>query len=243
MKTQPTKESESLDIREFGAPTAGKPQVSNRRLFIQLHVFCGCSNPNSLVPALANLESVLYQDFNHPTGVGVVVVAEDPAYLTQVVRKAFAQESFSQLTYRPEMTMVGRTYASGREMELEDWLLKKPRRNLMNPDFPWSVWYPLRRKPSFYLLDRRQSGPILAEHGLLGQSYARKNFAADIRLASFGLDTNDNEFVIGLVGTDLHPLSRLIQDMRSTQHTAEYIESLGPFFVGHVFWQSGSSEI
>jgi len=102
MKAQPTKESESLDIREFGAPTAGKPQVSNRRLFIQLHVFCGCGNPNSLVPALADLESVLYQDFNHPTGVGVVVVAEDPAYLTQVVRKAFAQESFSQLTYRPE---------------------------------------------------------------------------------------------------------------------------------------------
>merc|ERR1712202_56782 len=82
--------------------------VSNRRLFIQLHVFCGCGNPNSLVPALADLESVLYQDFNHPTGVGVVVVAEDPAYLTQVVRKAFAQESFSQLTYRPEMTMIGR---------------------------------------------------------------------------------------------------------------------------------------
>jgi chlorite dismutase len=40
------------------------------------------------------------------------------------------------------------------------------------------------------------------------------------------------------VGRDLHPLSHLVQAMRRTAQTSQYIESLGPFFVGHVLWQS-----
>jgi len=59
-----------------------------------------------------------------------------------------------------------------------------------------------------------------------------------VRLACHGLDTNDNEFVIGLLGPQLHPLSRLIQDMRKSQQTAKYIQSLGPFFIGRVHWRS-----
>ena len=46
------------------------------------------------------------------------------------------------------------------------------------------------------------------------------------------LDADDNDFVIGLMGAELYPLSRVVQDMRKTQQTALYIESLGPFFVG-----------
>jgi len=49
---------------------------------------------------------------------------------------------------------------------------------------------------------------------------------------------HDNDFVIGLVGRDLHPLSHLVQTMRKTVQTSQYLESLGPFFVGHVLWQS-----
>ena len=45
-------------------------------------------------------------------------------------------------------------------------------------------------------------------------------------------DVDDNDFVIGLMGAELYPLSRIVQDMRKTQQTALYIESLGPFFVG-----------
>lgn len=69
---------------------------------------------------------------------------------------------------------------------------------------------------------------------MLGRDYAAAGYASDIRLACFGLDLNDNEFVIGLVGAALYPLSRLIQDMRQTEQTTKYIESLGPFFVGKV---------
>ena len=135
--------------------------------------------------------------------------------------------------------MIGRTYSSGREPDLKEWLIDKPRRNVLNSDYPWAIWYPLRRKSEFYQLEPRDRGRILGEHAMLGRSYAAGGHASDIRLACFGLDRNDNEFVIGLVGAELYPLSRLIQDMRKTEQTTKYIESLGPFFVGKVRKQFG----
>src|SRR5438094_866894 len=62
--------------------------------------------------------------------------------------------------------------------------------------------------------------------------------AHDIRVSCYGLDQDDNEFIIGLIGKDLTPLSQCVQEMRKTQQTAKYIKKLGPFFVGKVFWQS-----
>jgi chlorite dismutase len=44
--------------------------------------------------------------------------------------------------------------------------------------------------------------------------------------------------VIGLVGRELHPLSHLVQAMRKTVQTSQYLQTLGPFFVGHALWQS-----
>jgi chlorite dismutase len=57
-------------------------------------------------------------------------------------------------------------------------------------------------------------------------------------LACHGLDKNDNDFVVGLIGKDLHPLSAIVQTMRKTQQTALYLDRLGPFFVGRAFWQA-----
>ena len=81
---------------------------------------------------------------------------------------------------------------------------------------------------------------ILREHGMIGRSYAEEDLAHDIRLACHGIDAHDNEFVIGLVGKELYPLSHLVQAMRKTKQTSQYIQSMGPFFVGHVVWQSPS---
>ena len=228
---------EPVDLREVGASIDGEPQVSDRRLFLQLHVFANCLDPNNIVEVLEkrNLNAVLYDDINNPTGIGVLFVVEDPAVLATAARYLLAGlQQATNLLYRPEMTMTGRTYSSGREPNLEAWLLNKPLQNALNPDFPWAIWYPLRRNPEFYRLEHRERGRILGEHAMLGRSYAAGGYANDIRLACFGLDTNDNEFVIGLVGPELYPLSRLIQDMRSTEQTTKYIESLGPFFVGKV---------
>ena len=227
---------EPPNIQEVGAPLDGKPQVSDRRLFFQLHVFKDCLDPNLIVEKLekGSLNAVLYDDLNHPTGLGVLLAAEDPAALIVESRTLLDVSNRSSLSYRPEMTMTGRTYSSGREPNLEEWLLNKPLQNVLNPNFPWAIWYPLRRSPEFYRLEHRERGRILGEHALLGRGYAAGGYASDIRLTCFGLDTNDNEFVIGVVGPDLHPLSRLIQDMRQTEQTTTYIESLGPFFVGKV---------
>src|SRR5262249_45576731 len=58
------------------------------------------------------------------------------------------------------------------------------------------------------------------------------DYAHDIRLACHGLDKDDNDFVVGLIGKELFPLSAIVQAMRKTQQTALYLERLGPFFVG-----------
>src|SRR5260221_567448 len=79
---------------------------------------------------------------------------------------------------------------------------------------------------------------ILAEHGAIGMSFGAGDYAHDIRLACHGLDKSDNDFVVGLIGKDLYPLSAIVQTMRKTQQTSLYLERLGPFFVGRAVWQS-----
>ncbi len=235
-----TEEQSALDISEKGAPRNGTPQMTDRRLYIQLQVFTNCKNAAPIVDVVKSsvLESVLYLDVNDPQGIGFLCMSENPADFTSKVRSLLTSGPFLSLTHRPKLTMFGRTYASGRETDLEDWLLKKPRRNAFNPKWPWAIWYPLRRKPEFELLPKEEQGKILYEHAKIGIAYGQADFVHDIRLACYGMDKNDNEFVLGLVGKDLHPLSRVVQDMRKTQQTAKYMQSLGPFFIGKAIWQS-----
>ena len=108
----------------------------------------------------------------------------------------------------------------------------------MNPAWPWAVWYPLRRRGSFAKLPAEDQRAILMEHGTIGRAFGEADLGHDIRLACYGLDPADNDFVIGLVGKDLHPLSVLVQTMRKTRQTSEFIERLGPFFVGRAVWRS-----
>ena len=225
-----------LDVVERGA----NRQVSDRRLFMQLHVFTGGCDAEAAAAALerSGMEAALYADLNDPRGLGLLAMHEDPAFFPTRLRDLLAGEPFAGLAHRPELTMLGRTYASGFEPDLEDWLLRRPRRTALNPAWPWAVWYPLRRVGAFARLSRQEQGAILREHAALGRAYGEADLAHDVRLACHGLDTHDNDFVIGLVGRDLHPLSHLIQTMRGTAQTAQYVQTLGPFFVGHVLWQS-----
>jgi chlorite dismutase len=100
------------------------------------------------------------------------------------------------------------------------------------------VWYPLRRSGRFAQLPIEEQRVILAEHGAIGMSFGAADYAHDIRLACHGLDKHDNDFVVGLIGKDLYPLSKIVETMRKTQQTSLYLERLGPFFVGRVVWQS-----
>jgi chlorite dismutase len=225
-----------VDVREKGA----SQQVSDRRLFMQLQVWSGCADSKPLVAAVerGRIEGVLYLDLNDPAGVALLALHENPAFFATSLRELLHGEPFASLRHRPDLTMLGRTYSSGFEPDLDDWLLGRPRRTVLNPAWPWGIWYPLRRAGAFARLSPQEQGAILKEHGTQGRAYGDADLAHDVRLACHGLDTNDNDFVIGLVGRELHPLSHLVQAMRRTAQTSEYLQSLGPFFVGHVLWQS-----
>jgi chlorite dismutase len=226
------------DVRERGAGE----QVADRRLFMLLQVFGGCTDPKPLVSALegSRLAAVLYQDVNDPRGVGVLALSEDPTAFVGAYRDLLNAEPFAGLPQRRELTMLGRTYASGFEQDLEEWLFLRPRRTVLNPAWPWAIWYPLRRTGAFGRLSPKEQGEIIREHSILGRAYGDADFAHDVRLACHGLDVHDNDFVIGLIGRELHPLSHLVQTMRKTAQTSQYLQTLGPFFVGHVRWQSAA---
>ena len=229
------------DLLEHGAPVKGVPQTLDRRLFVQLQVFTGCSSPSTFVSVVrrSGLEMVVYANLNDPRGLGVLLMSEDPALFAEAGRTMFTEPYFfANTTPVPDFTMLGRTYASGREADLEDFLLHRVRRHVLNPENPWGIWYPLRRIGAFNRLPRGDQGRILMEHGTVGRGYGELGLAADVRLECHGLDRDDNEFVIGLIGPELHPLSKLVKDMRPTVQTSEYIRDMGPFFVGRVIYQS-----
>jgi chlorite dismutase len=228
-------EEQRVDVRERGAS-----QHSERRLFMQLQAFGGCLDTKPMVRALegAGLDAVLYQDVNDPRGVGLLGMYEDPAFFAGPFREVLNTGAFGDLLLKPELTMFGRTYASGFETELEDWLLQRPRRTVLNPLWPWGIWYPLRRNGAFARLTPQEQGAVIREHSVLGRAYGEADLAHDVRLACHGLDVHDNDFVIGLCGRELHPLSHLVQAMRKTAQTSQYLQTLGPFFVGHAIWQS-----
>jgi len=230
----------SIDVHERGAPRDGEPQVMDRRLFMQLLVFQippGASisgNQDALIAAVraAGLPSVVYADANDPRGVGLLTFTEDPALFVDSVRPLFDAKLLRDWVLRPELTMIGRTYSSGYEQDLQFWLIDRPQQTVLNPDWDWAVWYPLRRSGAFEQLAGKEKGGILREHATIGRAYGAQDLAHDVRLACHGLDANDNEFVIGLLGSNLHRLSHVVQAMRGTVQTAQYIQQMGPFFVG-----------
>jgi chlorite dismutase len=222
----------------------------DRRLFMQLLVFqvpIGTSisaNQEALLTALreADIPSVVYADVNDPRGIALLTFSEDPAVFVDSVRPLFETEPMRNWALRPELTMIGRTYSSGYENDLGFWLLDRPRQTVLNPEWNWAVWYPLRRSGAFEQLEPKEKGGILREHATIGRAYGDQNLAHDVRLACHGLDANDNEFLIGLVGEKLHPLSHVVQAMRGTVQTSKYIQHMGPFFVGRAIGRNAGPQ-
>jgi len=245
MTTQPEGKQPGLptiDVREYGGKRDGERQSSDRRLFMQLLVFdapVGATG-DALAKRTAELckdagiPAVVYADAMSPRGVGLLTWSEDPAHFVRKVRPLFGDAQLATASLRPEFAMIGRSYSTGHEPELEWTLLRRPVENVTRETYPWHVWYPLRRTGEFARLEPHDQSQILREHATIGMAYGAQELAHDVRLACYGLDAGDNEFVIGLVGPELHPLSHLVQAMRKTRQTSEFIEKMGPFFVGLV---------
>lgn len=238
--TQGRRGPEPPDLRERGGTRNGEPQRADARLFMQLQAFGGCFDVAPLVAALqaSALQAVLYEDVNDPHGVALLTLAVDPEVFVGGLRVLLNTAPFSALSLKPEYTMMGRTYGLGYEPDLIDTLIHRPARTALNPAWTWAVWYPLRRNGAFAQLPEHEQRVVLAEHGAIGKAYGAGDYAHDVRLACHGLDKHDNDFVVGLIGKELFPLSHVVQTMRTTQQTSLYLDRLGPFFVGRAIWQS-----
>lgn len=231
---------EPPDLSERGGLKNGVPQRSDERLYMQLLAFGDCWDVTAAVHhlAAAGLAGAVYEDLNDPRGIAVLGFAENPDYFVDVLRPLLSSGPFATLAPKPDYTMFGRTYSIGYEPDLRDTLIDRPRRTVLNPAWRWATWYPLRRSGRFWQLPSEEQRTILAEHGAIGMTFGAADFAHDIRLACHGLDRDDNDFVIGLIGKELFPLSAVVQAMRKTQQTSLYLDRLGPFFVGRAVWQS-----
>ena len=230
------------DLSEKGGPKDGAPQQSDDRLFMQLLVFGGCADAAAVAGHLdrAGHEGVVYEDANDPRGIAVLSMTRTPETFVERVRPALNTGPCEGLTLKPEYTLLGRTYSLGYEPDLQETLIDRPRKTVLNPDWRWAVWYPLRRSGRFAQLPEQEQRTILAEHGAIGMTFGAADYVHDIRLACHGLDRDDNDFVIGLIGKDLFPLSAVVQAMRKTQQTTLYLDRIGPFFVGRAIWQSSN---
>jgi chlorite dismutase len=230
-----------VDVNEYGGKRDGVRQSMNRRLFMQLLVFDvpAGGGADEVAKKTADqlrerkIAGVVYADAMNPRGVGLLTWSEDPAHFVRAVRPIFATEALARVELRPAYAMIGRSYATGHEPDLEFVLLRRPIANVLEAKYDWHVWYPLRRTGEFARIEPIEQSHILREHAALGMAYGQGELAHDIRLACHGLDAEDNEFVIGLVGRELHPLSHLVQAMRKTRQTSQFIAKMGPFFVGH----------
>lgn len=231
-------EEGQIDLSEKGRTSDGSAITLDRRLFMQFMAFRHGSR-EKLIERLKNeqLQAVVYQDVNDCSGFGLMAFCEDPAYLVDRVQPAIQDSAQSGLEQKHEFTMLGRTYSIGYENDLEEVLLNRSGRRVCDSETPWAVFYPVRRSGRFERESREEQRKMLMEHGGIGHAFGRAGFATDIRLAGHGLNKDDNDFIVGLLGKELFPLSALVQRMRRTRQTSEFIESMGPFFIGKAIYQ------
>lgn len=225
-----------LDLSEKGRAKDGTELSSDERLFVQFLGFGGLRPrlEKRLVSDLreSSVTGVVYSDLNDHAGVGLVTMSGNPDFFVTELREFLLTSSFSELWPKPEYTMFGRTYSFGYESDLRETLVSGPKGRILDPELRWALWYPLRRSKTFENLPEDRKRAVLGEHGKVGFQFGKAGYARDIRLASHGLDKNDNDFVIGILGGELYPLSAVVQRMRKTEQTSKYIESMGPFFAG-----------
>jgi hypothetical protein len=228
----------NIDLSEKGRGPEGQPVTLDRRLFMQFMAFRN-GNRDFLAQQFEKIsaQAVLYQDLNDAQGIGVMAYCEDPGYIVDQLHPILNAPELQQMTFKEEFTMLGRTYAIGYEADLENVLINRPIERVCDPKTPWAVYYPLRRSGQFERQSREDQRKMLSEHGGIGHAYGKAGFATDIRLAGHGLNKDDNDFIVGLLGEKLFPLSALVQHMRRTRQTSEFIQKMGPFFVGRATWQ------
>ena len=87
---------QTVDVQERGLSIGGVPQTMDRRLFMQLLVL-RAKSPHAaaaVLPVLhaklaaASVASVLYEDINDPSSIGLLTFGEDPVVFSSALRPA-----------------------------------------------------------------------------------------------------------------------------------------------------------
>src|SRR5262249_5878194 len=172
----------AIDLREKGGARDGVQQTSDRRLFVQFLAFGDCDDAGAVGRGLegAGLAGAVYADLHDPRGIGVGGMDENPDTLVTPARGVVLKPPPAALHPKPEHGLLGRTYGSGFEPNLEDWLLHRPRRVIEGEAARWAVWYPLRRLGAFAGLPPEEQGAILREHGRIGHTFGDAGLVQDI---------------------------------------------------------------
>ena len=121
-ETQTRRGPEPPDLAERGGMRNGQPQRSDERLFMQLLMYGGCRDSQAIGQAMADagVDGAVYEDANDPQGVAVLSLTRDPNFYLDTMRPLLNGRPFESLTAKPELTMLGRTYALGYEPDLAE---------------------------------------------------------------------------------------------------------------------------
>ena len=234
-----TETHEPIDIREKGRGADGTPVTLDRRLFMQFLAFGNCTGFRAVDPGIGTgqLPGALYEDVNDPRGVALLVLSEDPEYFVTTLRQFLNRPPFSALTPKPEYTMLGRTYAQGYEPDLEDALLHAAAEPRLRPGIAVGGLVSVAagrflraafgRRATPHLDGAQRHRPRLRQGGAGPRHPPGLPWAGQER----------QRFRDRPAGTELYPLSAIVQRMRKTKQTSLHIEHMGPFFVGKVAWQ------
>ena len=203
--------------------------------------FGGCADPQAAVAALAEdgVEGALYVDANDPQGIGLIVAAEDPGLLRDdaaravqppAVRGVHAQARVRHA--RPHVLDRLRARSRGHAVHEAARQDAEPREPLGR------VVSAAARRRSF-----RRCRPIISAASWPSTARSRNATApagmpptcASRATASTRTTTTSSS---ACSARTCIRLSAVVQEMRKTEQTAQYLDSLGPFFVGKAVWQA-----
>jgi len=211
--------------------------MSDNTLRNQLQVFDiqFVGGPRAMVSALSRrlrekrIDGVIYGDANDHRGIGLLTWAKDPADILENVHALLGGKRFSALTPRPGWVMFGRVSGDSVDATVD---------TLLRSDQRWGVWYPVRNKPEWGSLDETARGAAQREHGKVAKKFTSADKVSYVRLSCHGIDPEDNDHIFGLTAASLTDISLLQEAMRGTSQIANYVEKMGPVFVGRKVWQN-----
>ncbi|MCB4207809.1 hydrogen peroxide-dependent heme synthase [Arthrobacter sp. UM1] len=101
----------------------------------------------------------------------------------------------------------------------------------------WVCVYPFVRSYEWYILDEKERGAMLRDHGLKGREYPQ---VISNTVASFAL--GDWEWILGLEAPELHDLVDLMRHLRATEARLHVREEI-PFYTGRRIPSSEIAEV